>query len=844
MVIGFYDNARVVIEPGAKLTLNNTRLTAGPCDAKMWLGVEVWGDPQAAQLPYANQGYLRMENNSVIEHAYIGAMAASRQGSNQNNLFQANETGGVIRAYNSRFRNNQRDVLIQNYLNLNSTGVVVPNQCYFENCDFLTDSPLNNPDVFTDYHTVLFRVRDVNFRNCSWRNIAAFENFEINQRGTGVYSLLATFRISGQNDPYEISEQSLPTSNNVHQSFYQLATGILVWGQENHHFSVSKMEFQLNERGMVVFGVSKENIIFNNFEIPVVSDNYPNGGYGAYLMNTYLFTVEENNFFSNEVSLNTGLIVDNSNKDAAFTHLEVDNEVYRNTFDKLNVGISVVNNNRGPQQNVGLQARCNVFSEAGRADIYLTPQTEWRDDQGSGLDIELLTNNVFSYPTYASSFPYRDVRVDEDYGILSGTNNLTFQYWCLENDPTTKPVFDITDPQPIGQAHMERTHNPQYSSLILDYENHCPGNFTSTGGSLSPLATLLQTRSLAENNLQNALAVYQATVDGGETEDILVLLQSIHNEESAFLRDLLLARHPLSREALIAAIEAAESFDPWHLTQILVGNSRLPGDVYLFLNNHNVLSPFFMQFVDDAQQNGGANLARLLHAEIAHRSYEKSASERAIHRHFLYHSDSVDYASWDTLLQSRQEPHYAIHRLGEHLDRGAIGSAQNILDSLPIHENRKDWIDLMIDIHIADTITASDYTNGWDFFHNKPQAKGDAWGWLYANEQTDSLPAQPVVVEPRSGSLLSHEPLSKPERFLQAWPNPAKDRVVLTYPREANGMGIVQMFNADGRLVHEFNASDAGFQEINVTGWSPGLYIAKLIVNGKDFETVKISVVR
>jgi hypothetical protein len=57
-------------------------------------------------------------------------------------------------------------------------------------------------------------------------------------------------------------------------------------------------------------------------------------------------------------------------------------------------------------------------------------------------------------------------------------------------------------------------------------------------------------------------------------------------------------------------------------------------------------------------------------------------------------------------------------------------------------------------------------------------------------------------------------------------------------------MGIVQMFNADGRLVHEFNASDAGFQEINVTGWSPGLYIAKLIVNGKDFETVKISVVR
>jgi len=35
-----------------------------------------------------------------------------------------------------------------------------------------------------------------------------------------------------------------------------------------------------------------------------------------------------------------------------------------------------------------------------------------------------------------------------------------------------------------------------------------------------------------------------------------------------------------------------------------------------------------------------------------------------------------------------------------------------------------------------------------------------------------------------------------------------------------------------------------GFQEINLTGWPTGLYIAKLIVNDKAIDTVKINVVK
>lgn len=46
------------------------------------------------------------------------------------------------------------------------------------------------------------------------------------------------------------------------------------------------------------------------------------------------------------------------------------------------------------------------------------------------------------------------------------------------------------------------------------------------------------------------------------------VLQSSMNYESAFLRNMLLQKYPLSDEVLRVAIERASSFDPWHLTQV------------------------------------------------------------------------------------------------------------------------------------------------------------------------------------------------------------------------------------------------------------------------------------
>ncbi|TVR37284.1 MAG: T9SS C-terminal target domain-containing protein, partial [Cryomorphaceae bacterium] len=814
----FYENARVIIEPGGRLNLDSTIFTSGPCHSDMWLGVEVWGNPGAAQLPFSNQGYLHMTNNSVIEHAYIGALASRRA----NEFGLLDMEGGVIRAYNSRFRNNRVGVHLRDYLWTNSTGSIDPNRSYFENCDFLTNSLLNRPTVFPMYHTHLQRVAGVNHRNCSWRNTASFDDLEILQRGVGIFAFHSTFRATGQNEPYEAAHDTLPVSDNVHQCFYRLNGGVVTMGQPNHFFTVSNMEFQDNRIGAMVLGNSYETITFNNFKVPETSDDYPGNNYGAYLMNSYLFTVEENHFFGDvQNTAIAGLVVDNSCPDDAEDSDDIllENEVYRNTFSNLGIGLLVLNDNRDQNSEVGLQARCNVFESNYYADISLADYSEWRNNQGELNPPEAATNNLFSQGTFNCAGIYRDVFVSDLYGANQSPNALTIDYHTFENPDVTKPWAHSLNPDP--QCAQPSLILYDVISGTLDYETHCRSNFNVGGGGKYGLASIQEKQLLAEQNLASAKLLYDATIDGGDTEDIIHLLQNILNEESAYLRDLLMARYPLSRDALMAAIDAAASFDPWHLTQVLIANSRLPGDVYAFLKDNQILSPFFMQFVDDAQLNGNVSLARLLDSEISLRSYEKSQAERDLHRYFLHHADSLDATEWNTYLNSRSETYYKLYRLGQHLDLGQTGAAENLLDSLPINSEKKDWLQFKINLANADTVTEGDFDTAWDHFYNNTPARGDVWGWLTAHGQLDSIPPIPEVVTLRRQSANKHVD-NKPERYLQAWPNPTKDRVVLTYPKEAEGLGMVQIFNLDGQLIREFAASDAGFQEIYVTGWPAG----------------------
>jgi hypothetical protein len=185
-------------------------------------------------------------------------------------------------------------------------------------------------------------------------------------------------------------------------------------------------------------------------------------------------------------------------------------------------------------------------------------------------------------------------------------------------------------------------------------------------------------------------------------------------------------------------------------------------------------------------------------------------------------------------------------KIDENLQMGNVTKAIELKDSLTVqHPDMLDWLDFKFDLATADSIDATHINTAWNFYNESQAVLADALAWLYMHGEIDSLPKPPVHVgEPRSLSSSKPRKAANKRNFLEAWPNPATDRVMLTYPNEADGMGIIQIFNQQGVMVHQVAAQGKGIAEINTTQWSPGIYIALLKVEGKVFDDVKISVVR
>jgi len=835
MRVEFFEDAKCIIEPGGHLILDNTVFTAGPCENIMWLGVEVWGNPNIPQYPASNQGVLQLKNNSVIEHARIAALMARRV-ENQWGGFYHDMRGGFVLAYNSVFRNNEKDAVIREYAN---NQLTISNRCKFTNCTFITDGPLNYAELNPQYHAELYKVYDVQFLNCSFLNTGSFEDYAVANRGTGIWSAWSTFRVKGENNPF------LGDLEQAHQSFFLLNQGVLSVGDETSYFSITGMEFQDNQVGLAVSGSCRQMITYNNFYVPA-GDNpdYNPSPMGSYFLNSYLFTLEENSYegASNE-ALNYGAIAWNTSRFGLAQNQHyydgqtpVENEFYRNQFTTLHNGIAVVGFNAAVSGSYGLQTRCNEFSDC-ITDINLLPGSEWRGTQGNSASPELYTNNLFSYPDHYCQAPTDDVLAPDEYGNIHPSWPLTFRYICFDEAATRPFVNAVNCPEPPLVLETFGTG--------LNFVEHCPVQIHKPWVP-GPVEDKLVTLSI-EKSLQNsAIELYGLTINGGETEDLLQILADAHAYESDFLRNMLLQRYPLSNEVMQSAIERASSFDPWHLTQVLIANARLDLNIMTFLEESEVLSPFFMEFIYQANATGDNSLKEILKQEISHRSYVRSVTERDIMRSYLYESDSIDYSGWNQFVSNQNEEYYKLYRLFDNLNSSELIQAQAWRDSLKyVHPDHLDWIDLVISIATSDTITQQNIDDVWDIYSYNDVIMGDALAWLIGNQLTNEIPLPPLQSgNPRS--LSTRKPIKQLQHltFLQAWPNPATDRVMLTYPNEADGMGIIQIFNQQGVMVHQVAAQGRGIAEINTTQWSPGIYIAWLKVEGKVFDEVKISVVK
>jgi hypothetical protein len=203
MTIEFGPEAKVIVEPGATLILDNTVLTSVSCPV-LWPGVEVWGDRNHSQNLWGSnglnqyQGRIVVKNSSQINNAEVAIQAIKE---NNNGSLDWSKTGGIVELYgNSKFTNNKKTVWIGGYKNYLPSHIgdpiyIRPNRSYIKDCIFLTDDSFNGGVNFHSfialYDGSLVSIRNNKFTNNSTVNI--------NNKGTGIIAINAPIQVTNNN---------------------------------------------------------------------------------------------------------------------------------------------------------------------------------------------------------------------------------------------------------------------------------------------------------------------------------------------------------------------------------------------------------------------------------------------------------------------------------------------------------------------------------------------------------------------------------------------------------------------------------------------------------------------
>jgi hypothetical protein len=79
------------------------------------------------------------------------------------------------------------------------------------------------------------------------------------------------------------------------------------------------------------------------------------------------------------------------------------------------------------------------------------------------------------------------------------------------------------------------------------------------------------------------------------------------------------------------------------------------------------------------------------------------------------------------------------------------------------------------------------------------------------------------------------------------YPNPAMNYYTVEYniETELNHEIILQVLNVAGKLLEDYHIQgNQGHKIISTKGLKPGLYLCKFVINGKEKQTIKLSVIK
>lgn len=313
---------KIIVEPGSKLILNNTKITNLEQCGTMWQGIEVWGNKDLSQYPESNQGVIELKNGATIENARCAITTCQKD----TNILWA-YTGGIIHAKDANFINNLKAIEFLSYHNIFNDREI-DNSSYFYNCTFETNAQLSDPGTLPETFVSLYNVKGVKFFGCTFQNTAPTGVYSTIYRGNGITSIDANYEVK----PLCLSPYIYPCTEYQPNTFKNLYYGIYASNTNPAiTLTINGNNFDNNHRSIILKSINNATITKNNFDIGATIGNIneppydkydvfiPSYSYGVYLKECSGYKVEENNFSTTHDG-HAGIIVNNSGTKA--------NEIY------------------------------------------------------------------------------------------------------------------------------------------------------------------------------------------------------------------------------------------------------------------------------------------------------------------------------------------------------------------------------------------------------------------------------------------------------------------------------------------------------------------------------------
>lgn len=524
--VTFYPGAKVTVQPDAALIIDGGHLSSAIiCETKeFWHGIEVLGTPTQPQLAQY-QGKVIMMNGATIENATLGVSLGILTPEGTPDL---STTGGYLTTSSgSKFLNCKQAVQAYDYTGSFTNKTKFYNTTFEINDDWLFEE--ENPW----YQVVLRGVSNIKFQSCDFINNRTDE-FSIYDAGKGIAASNTDFHVTNTN-------------------FENLELGIAVKSFGFDDIKIAENTFTGNYGGVSLIYTGLAEIVENTFIVSDPSDlNWPEGEaakepFGLYLGGSTGYEVEENLFSSSTIHKNVGVAIRNSGNH--FNQIGFNNE-----FHTIEVGALAMGDNRydpaeGATQATGLIFRCNdfgveivpgIYSELNYS-IALTNEGEVSMHQGVITAEAPGAGNRF-YPDCPWATTEKEFYVDESTPELSYHNYIPFAQSETRPDCNTGLPYIMV------------------SSSDVDFikEVHCPSDLSS-GGVIGDFRDRYYQNKATYATL---LEVYKDTVNGGDTQFLLDLIDDEFVSSFEMRNELLLASPRVTDRVLIAAIERDPAMNP------------------------------------------------------------------------------------------------------------------------------------------------------------------------------------------------------------------------------------------------------------------------------------------